>query len=180
MSPRIRVREVEVTQADRDAMLHKHPIEIPPVEVGRTQVSPTETVVTTCIVSEVYRHEENGVVKIYNIREIKDLIYTNDIPVKALQIYMSDEYVSYIFTYGGCEQSHVDRVTEKDIERPAIGVFYPDGLQIIDGTHRIVAQWRRFNKKKMRILVVPGELEHLFLIDQDELVDAVWLHGEKR
>jgi len=167
-TPQINVREVPVTDADRKAMLHKHPIETPLVEVSRTHISPTMTLIAKRQMIEVYRHEIDGVVKIYNVRELKDLIGQNMIPVKALRLELNGPYVDHIFNYGGCEQAHIDRITQEDIKRPAIGLLYPDGVQIVDGSHRIVARWRRFGKKEARLLLVPGEIDDLFLFDPRE------------
>jgi hypothetical protein len=163
-NPICQVAQVPITEADRAAMLYKHPLETK-IKESRTRVSPTLTLLARRATVEIYRHEQDGVVKIFDIRAIKNKIYQNTIPVSCLLMTLNEAYVNHIFAYGGCEQEHIDRITEEDIKRPAIGVLYPDGLQIVDGSHRIVSSWRRFKKETMRLLVVPGELEFLFLCD---------------
>lgn len=173
-TPRVTCIEVPVTKADRDAMLHKHPIETELKEVARQQVGPGLTLVAKRQMMEVYRHEFDGVVKFYDIRAIKNLIHNGMIPVKALRLELNDAYVDHIYNLGGCEQQRLDAITEQDIERPGIGIFYPDGVQIVDGSHRIVARWRRFNKRFARLLITPGEIEALFLINPRELDQTPW------
>lgn len=162
-NPSATVREVPVTQADRDAMLHKHP-----VETGLVEIMRTPGVIVGRKVYEVFHHEIDGVVKIYDIREIKNAIHADQVPVICMRVTLNDAYVNHLYTYGGCEQDHVNRITAEDIKRPGIGFVYPEGLQIVDGSHRIVARWRRFGKKHARLLVLPGAIDHMFLIDPSE------------
>ena len=174
-TPQVRVRQVPVTSADREAMLHKHPLENLSHEIGRKRVSPTLSLVATHQISEVYRYEFEGIVKVYDIRLIKEAIYKKEIPVQAIVMDLTDAYVDHVFNMGGCEQDHLNSITLKDIKRPAIGILYDDGLQVVDGSHRIVARWRRFNKQSARLLIIPGVVDFRFLINEKDLSNATWL-----
>jgi len=98
---------------------------------------------------------------VFDVRGIKAALATGKLEFQMYQMDLDLDLVEHARNNHGVEPQRVAALTTADLERPAIGVLFPDGHTVfIDGNHRMVRRWDD-GLRTMRFAMVALSLELL-------------------
>lgn len=110
---------------------------------------------------------------IYFVRQIKDAIVQDRIKYRVGRTKLNEEWYNMVLTKNGVEEDHLKDIPNRLLAVPPIGVMcLNNGLQIIDGSHRIVKRWRYGNPYMRFIMVHFADVLRLGLVTTEVPQDA--------
>jgi len=100
-----------------------------------------------------------------DVRGIKDAIAEERVSYVVGEAELTLDSYFILLERGGIEESHLARITKRDLEIPVIYVQWPDGsLVLIDGVHRVVKQFRA-GRPAVRCVILTFRAAQRFFLD---------------
>ncbi len=154
--------ESPVTDADIAAFKYDHPHLDSHAESTVATDGKGSYIVEQRVTFEIFAFnaEEIGDV-IFDVRGIKDALAESKLVFKMFETPLNAPWVAHLRDKGGVEVERMKSLTDADLQRPAIAIFWPNGYTtVIDGNNRIVRRWDD-GLRTVRMAVVPLSKEML-------------------
>jgi hypothetical protein len=134
-----------------------------------------------------FEHPDLGTLR-FDVHSIKKALLEGRLVPHMFKIKIEPDFYEHVLNNNGVEAERLDKLSDRDLQRPGIMVTWPDGHStLIDGNHRMCGLYKR-GVTLFRFLMVPvmdcvpfmarpGDEERLFGTDDNAIRVAgkVWL-----